>query len=444
MIKGWGIYYMEQEAKKFLRKYRTFSVVIQYGLCLAAVVFVWLNIYFCFISNSICIVLVLLAMLLTRVVQVWYTLKIERIALEELNPPKMMAVIKTKGMYAYMPHRYLTAHYFNGDYQETINICNRLLKNKEKHPWIYYRYIAGVYFQIGDIENLKIACDSFESYRAVNSKIDLYCPLMKYYKMYANGEYESLSSFYESEEKSKYNKATYMTYEYIHAVNFYTLGKTEMAKGIFEKISKAAPLLSVGKLSAKQIKSIDDGNEYEINQTKILPDDDYDIPNNSKKAKIYRVIRMISLGLIVLMSVLVIILEFKQEQINDEQQAKIEEHQKRLQNAIDEGYDNFEILGGFNVQKGDKTIEYMVVFESENNELVVGYFVKYSDQTNGFIVDREGVTIGNTYYSDSPCSDYVIYYELYESKDDLPNNYCLLRELEKDGKDIYFCVTDIQ
>ena len=434
-----------EEAKRFLRKYATISIALQYFFVLAFAAFVFLNIFLDLVKNSVLIVFALLVMFLERTVQFWYRAKIESIALNELNPPKMKAVLETKGLYAYLPNRYLTAHYYNGDYQETLDMCNCLLKNKkDKQPWAYYSYIAGVYFQLGDIDGLKTACEKFEAYKTVNQRIDIFCPLMKLYKLYANEEYEELKKLYNSEEKAQYNRATYMVCEYIHAVNYYTLGETEKAKAIFKHISKDAPLLNVGKLSAKQIENIEQGKEYETNQVKIIPNESYELHPRTKKANVYHIIRLCCFALIIFMLAIIAILELKQEQIRKEQEEELEQFEKKLYGVIDEAYDNFEVLAGFDVEKNDKTVEYMVVFENENNELIVGYYVWYPDeQKNGFIPDSENVVIGKAYYSDSPCSDYTICYTIYESEGDLPNDYYTMRGFNCNDQKLYICITDI-
>ena len=433
---------MEQnEAKSFLRKYATISIALQYSLIIFFGVFTFLNVFLDWIKNSFLIIIALFVMFLIRIVQFWYRGKVEGIALKELNPPKMKAVLEAKGLYAYMPNRYLTAHYYNGDYQETIDMCNCMLKNKnEKQSWAYYRYIAGVYFQLGDIDGLRTACEKFETYRLANPKIDLYCPLMKLYKLYANAKYDELKKLYDSEEKAQYNKATYMVCEYIHAVNFYTLGEKEKAKEIFESISKNAPLLNVGKLSLKQIEGIEQGKEYEVNQVKITPNESYELHPKTKKASVYHIIRLCCFTLIIILLAIIVILEIKQEKINNE----AKKFENELYGVIDEDYNNFEILAGLNVEKNGKAIEYMVVFENENNELVVGYYVWLpSEQKNEFIADCENVIIGKEYNSDSPCSSYTISYEIFDSKADLPSDYYETKELVLGDKKLYFCVTDI-
>ncbi len=432
---------VQKEAKSFLRKYATISIVLQYTLPILFAVFAFCNIYFDWIKNSYLIILGIFLMFLTRVVQFWYRAKIEGIALNELNPPKMKAVLETKGLYAYMPSRYLTAHYYNGDYQETIDICACMLKNKkERNPWAYYYFIAGVYFQLGDIDGLKATCEKFEAYRLANPKIDLFCPLMKLYKLYANEGYEELKKLYDSEEKSQYNKATYMVCEYIHAVNFYTLSEKEKAKEIFESISKNAPLLNVGKLSLQQLESIEQGKEYEVNKIKIVPNESYQLQKSAKKANTYHNIRVYCYVFIVIMLAIVVVLEVKIERKNKEAQA----FENELYGVIDEHYNNFEILAGFNVEKNDSTIEYMVVFENENSQIVVGYYVWLAEeQKNEFIADCENVIVGKEYNSDSPCSDYTISYKIFDSKGDLPNNYYEMKEFKLNGKKLYICVTSI-
>ena len=432
---------VQKEAKRFLRKYATISIVLQYTLPILFAVFAFCNIYFDWIKSSYVIILGIFLMFLTRMVQFWYRAKVEGIALNELNPPKMKAVLEAKGLYAYMPSRFLTAHFYNGDYQETIDICACMLKNKkERNPWAYYYFIAGVYFQLGDIDGLKAACERFEAYRLANPKIDLFCPLMKLYKLYANEGYEELKKLYDSEEKSQYNKATYMLCEYIHAVNFYTLGEKEKAKEIFESISKNAPLLNVGKLSLQQLECIEQGKEYEINKVKILPDESYKLQKSARKANTYHNIRVCCYVLIIIMLVIVIMLEVKIERKNKEAQA----FENELYGVIDEDYNNFDILAGFNVEKNDKTIEYMVVFENESNQLVVGYYVWLAEeQKNEFIADCENVIVGKEYNSDSPCSDYTISYKIFDSKGDLPSNYYEMKEFKLDDKKLYICVTSI-
>ncbi len=107
-----------EEAKKFLRKYTTISIALQYSLTLIFAAFVFLNIFLNWVKNSFLIVVALLVIFLVRTIQFWYQARVESIVLKELNPPKMKAVLEAKGLYAYLPNRYLTANYYNGDYQE--------------------------------------------------------------------------------------------------------------------------------------------------------------------------------------------------------------------------------------------------------------------------------------------------------------------------------------
>lgn len=430
-----------QEAKRFFRKYGTIAITLQYSIAIIAIAFMYINFFVKLVDYFVSFLCVIIAFFLIKIVQFWYRAKIESITLKELNPSKMKAVLEIKGIYAYLPDRYLLAHFYNGDHQETIDMCNFLLKGKGgKYPWTYYRYLAGVYFQIGDIDSLKAVCEQFEACKATNSKIDLFCPLMKLYRLYASGKNEALKALYESEEKNQYNKATYMVCEYIHGVNFYTLGETEKAKEIFKAISEKAPLLGVGKLSAKQLENIERGEKYEINQIRIIPSEDYSLPTNAKKARVFSIIRACCIVLFVLLSILIIVASVKE----DQKRKELERFEKELYSVIDESYDDFQVLTGFSLIKDGEQIEYMVAFESKENDIVVGYYVwNPHKQKNEFITYNDEIIVGKVYYDESPCTDYRICYQLFENEDDILGKCHKIQEFESDGQKLYLCIWEI-
>ena len=294
------------DAKGFNKKYGTITAVIQYSavvLCLAPIVAEY---FFGIFDSWIFIVSALLYLVITRATGMWYTSKLESIITKELNPAKLKEIINEGGIFAHMPRRHLLAAYYNGDYQQTVDMCNRGLKNCDiKQSWLFYDYLAGVYFQVGDTQSLLQVCEKFDQIVFINKSVQLYCPLMKLYKLYAKGEYSALQELYDSPEKQKYNKAAYMVCEYIHAVNFYTVGNTEKAKEIFEKISTEAPLLGVGRLAKEQLSQIEQGQEYKINQTSLIPNEEYKLPSSAQRAIKYGMIRNIAVVLIFVTCILV-------------------------------------------------------------------------------------------------------------------------------------------
>ncbi len=423
------------ESKRFIKKYTIPSRIIHALLGISAIAFILLQpiLEYNYSLISLCIIALIISLSINTF---FYSIKLRKIISNELNPQKYKEVIDTKFIVSYSLEHDLFCSHYAGEYQKVIDICTYRLK-KRKNSWPYYAYLAGAYFQLEDIDSLRSICDKFdEATRAKKGNIQARAPLMKYYSLYAKGEHEALKELYDIPEKTNYSKAGLMLFEYIHAINFYTLGDVAKAKEIFEKIKCDAPLLGIGKLSESKLEAINQGKDFEINPIKLNPTEAFLPTKSQRNVDRLKLIRKISsFILIIVFAIGFSLIGFLEK--------KSEEYEQRLYDAIDVYYDDFEILDHFNIKKDGELVEAACIFQQSNGTFAVGYFVKYPDIGEVISIGHDEIVIGKSYYDFSPCTDYIICYEFFENKNDIPPENHFVSKLNANGKTIYFCILEI-
>lgn len=361
-------------------------------------------------------------------------IKTNKIITEELDPWKLKYLLENKSLNInYTDDKYLSVAYFTGDYQEAINICSDKVKSKCKDKYFYLNWLSLTYFVLGDTVNLKIACSKFDDI-ASTSKTDLYkiIPLQKHLSLFADGKHEELKNLYEKEDLSNRVKSSICNFEYIHAVNFYKLGEIEKAKGIFEKIINEAPLLNLCKLSKEHLIAIENGEEYSKEPIILTPSE---CSATIKKVKKMQKAKKICSKIGIILSVICLLFLWLGQFATN----------RNLENAIQKVHPDGELVDYFYLEKDGEKIETLLLIYSSENQLEIGYAVKYKDTNEtGYIMSAPDFKEGPLYITHGPVSDFDIYFKLCSNKKDIPNDCSQFFKVKIDGKTHYLCITTIK
>ncbi len=225
------------------------------------------------------------------------------ILINDLDPEKYLSVLNELYGSSQNAQYLLNGYAFTGRYQDIINICvNRLHHSELQYYFAFYlNILANCYFELNDIEKLRLVCDKFESAITTgrnNKKTkERYLNNLDFFKCYINGD---LNGCKVAIEKSKTYATANSQKVYVcfkEAVVTYKAGDREKAKALFDGICSAAPKCWISELSKKYIQAIEEDKPVVISETEILPDEFYVYPyeqtNKTKRqAKTLKAIRI--------------------------------------------------------------------------------------------------------------------------------------------------------
>lgn len=428
-----------EEYKRYKKKIEVANILIRFGI-LAIILSSVLALFFTMDNNNryshalSIFVIFLISFFILPIAIFPIRIKTNKIITEELDPWKLKYLLENKSLNInYTDDKYLSVAYFTGDYQEAINICSDKVKSKCKDKYFYLNWLSLTYFVLGDTVNLKIACSKFDDIASA-SKTDLYkiIPLQKHLSLFADGKHEELKNLYETEDLSNRVKSSICNFEYIHAVNFYKLGETEKAKELFEKIVNEAPLLNLCELSKEHLTNIENGEEYSKEAIILTPSKS---SNTIKKVnKMQKAQKICSKIGIILSVTCLLFLWLGQCSTN-----------KNLEDAIQKVHPDGELIDYFYLEKDGEKIETLLLIYSSENQLEIGYAVKYKEtKETGYIMSAPDFKEGPLYITHGPVSDFDIYFKLCSDKKDIPDDCSQYFKVKIDGKTNYLCVTTIK
>lgn len=312
----------------------------------------------------------------------------------EMDPDRFNAIVLNgKG---FLPHpTYRAAHaLYAGDYQTAVNIYSHYA-GKYKTQAGKTRclaFLARIYFELGDMENLKAVCNQYRGDKG----------MIPYYRAYAAGQYEECIAIC----KEKDAKAT-AKQPPVGAVNsclhyafaYAKLGDRENACKYFAEITKTAPKLHVATVAQNYL----DGSDLP-QVTAVLPQKDVslDTPILARRKK-----AMFLLGLLAVLGILLAPLLSP-----DSNEDELAEFNRKLDAAVAAEYTDYQILGCCWAEENGKTVQTVCVIQSGDQ---IDIAASYTD------VDRDvyrieplvrNMQVGFSYTEKDPLNQRTFVYSL--------------------------------
>ncbi len=173
----------------------------------------------------------------------------------------------------------LYGEYFCGHYQNVINICKMKSddpRTPKRYQYHYLTYLANVYFDIEDNENLRKVCEQYELALAKEKpRRQAYCrthfPRMLFYDLYLKQDVAACMAWINAPAPvilNQYHRT------FCKARLALMQGKAEEAVGYYETLVKEASQLNYGKLAMKNLADMENETSCEQAETFVIADDD--------------------------------------------------------------------------------------------------------------------------------------------------------------------------
>lgn len=363
---------------------------------------------------------------------------------KELDAEKYAAIINAKPFFLHYSYK-LNLYFVTGDYQSAYNmISSVLIQHKNVYQRIYGRLLlCRICFERGDYENLKEHLDEIDNCLKYNTNLKLSKQNKEaydYYRAFSNADYASVLTLLEAKSKRYSNKKDKVYFllisQYQLAVTKRMMGNVDEAVAIFDDIKEKAPRLIYSTLAQKQLDYIS-GTVEEAAPERLEVTENCALPTHRKLKTVVLIAYCVGIFLIIVGAILSIKLD------SPKQEEKNLEYIAGLEGSIKDEYDEYNILGYFNIYSdyADKTYSYRIdsLFLVEANgklDLHTVYIL------NG---EYENLFVAKDIQANKLC-EYKLYFSpqkvefiLIEKKRDIPKNSLYYYEI--DG--YYFCVMSI-
>lgn len=421
---------MSRDAKSVIRKYFLvcgFSAFVLFALFITLIVVfhsIWM-------WTTIAFVLVFCAVerIVIRKIANHY---IHSILFQDLDAEKYKEVLT--GSKFFFPPAFcrLMGAYCSGDYQTTVDICEKWLRGKLKprNAFFCLSLLACVYFETRNFEELKTICDRYQAVLSqLNGKNLKDTPLMYFMQLYSNGDYDACKKLIEEGRRNERAWILQIIRDRLYyAVVVYELGQTEEARSYFAEIMERAPKLNYASLAKRYIDAIDSSDKSALAYPKLIPNPNYVLytPKQLSVRRGIRVVRYVLLGVLLAASIYSV---FSSNSFD-----------RKLNDAIKAQNASYQLIDYFPIMYEDKSLAIMCLV-SASDGLTEGYVGTYDNgKTLSFLVMEEKLKVGTYYFQRAGDSDFYIGFQIYEEKESLPEDSYKTIEYEIDGDVRYFCI----
>ncbi|MBE6693375.1 MAG: hypothetical protein E7589_01235 [Ruminococcaceae bacterium] len=314
---------IKEETKVRVGKYNIYSAIIRIPIFIAFII----PVVFCFFGNYvkntktffvyalICAMLGIVWCNLDRRIYHFLGQKYLSRALDyDLNADLFKEIVKQTKMTGPMSLCQLTCEYITYNYSNCVSMCHQKLRDSKadkKHKHVYFAYLAHVYFDIGDIENLREICKRFqlelvaESAKTAN-KIRSQTPSIMFYERFVQRAYSDCYDYISYISQFQFAKTKYqqVRLRFREARIALDKGENETAAKIFQSILQEAPNLNLAELARHGLESIEKGIPYKDTFEKLEPNENYKIIQPTKRQKTWAILQGYGYWILVLVSLL--------------------------------------------------------------------------------------------------------------------------------------------
>lgn len=260
-----------KKAKKCINKYKLSCLMLSISFALTFALLVFL-----FDSSLITkIIGFVFALLISGIIfviggPVVFNKCIVSIVSKDLDPDTYLSAIRIGNFDTVDATWQILGEYYCGNYNNVVSICKTKLEDPnmlKRYKYTYLTYLANVYFEVGDDENLRKVCEQFETYLSKEieqkqPKFRKQFPRMTFYDLYLKNDIDACFKWLSAPTPLKLNQAHR---SYSKAKLLYMQGKKDEARSYCEKLAQELPQTNYGKLSIKLISDFENNN---------LPDND--------------------------------------------------------------------------------------------------------------------------------------------------------------------------
>lgn len=235
----------------------------------------------------------------------------------------------------------------------------------------------------------------------------------------------------------KYQIDTY--YAIIYCGN----GNTDVAKKLFTGVAEAVPNLNYSALAKKYLNSIESGMPVVFEE--VLPNYGEKIVDPEAIIKKFRIIVLVCYICYIIIAGIIVIYPQIKDTLDSELHLTYEEKLDRAITAVNSEYT---LLKSFEVSYSDGLVDVIGLVEA-NGKVDVGVFVT-DDNGNPieFLLNIKN-TINNRvvsitqFYIDTPKTDKIIGYKVFNDKNDMTKTYLRTIEIDFNGEKVWLCINHI-
>ena len=441
-----------QKAKRYVKRYKIWCTV--FGLCIVlgyCAVAVQGNIIATLAALAVCLSVILIGS------PIVFNRCILSILNKKLDADTYLAAVYQGKFDTPSALWQLYGEYFCGHYQNVVGICKMKLndpKTAVRYQYHYLTYLANVYFDIGDDENLRKVCEQYEIAFAKEkpsrqAKLRKRFTRMIFYGLYLKQNTESCMAWVNAPVPAILNRYHRTLCKARLAL---MQGHTEQANGYYEILAKEAARLNYGKLAIKQLAEQKNQEIDASLQVLSVSDESADVtlyPANRQKFR--KVLVICAVALILIYSAAVILKAFNS---NENGNGKSDLYLAYLENArvlVEEDYDNVVMIEAFNLKNGEEKIDAMFICRTDE-EIIIGCLYTYEGDPEQYYEKMADIPIASLSQDRSPLwywsfssktSHNQIESYFYTAEADVPADYVHLSVFEINGQTVYYVITEI-
>ncbi|MBR2328020.1 MAG: hypothetical protein IKA51_05315 [Clostridia bacterium] len=441
-----------QKAKRYVRRYKiwctVFAMCIVLGYCLVALQG---NI---FATLAALVVFLLMILIGSPIV---FNKCILSILNKKLDADTYLATVYQGNFDTPAALWQLYGEYFCGHYQNVISICKLKLndpKTANRYKYHYLIYLANVYFDIGDDENLRSVCEQYEialakekTSKQANCRTRF--PRMTFYDLYLKQNIDACIAWV--------NTPTPVILNQYHrklckARLSLMQGNEEEANEYYEVLAKEAAHLNYGKLAIRQLAEQKNQEIDDSLQTLNVSDESADVtlyPANRRKFR--KILAICLIAFVVIYAAIGILRVINSNKGSDSKTDAYHAYLENVRVLVEEDYDNVVMLEAFNLKNGEENIDAMFVCRTDE-KIIVGCLYTYDGDSQQYYEKMTDISISSLSEERSPLwycsfpsktSHNQIESYFYTVEADVPADYVYLSTFEINGQKVYYVITEI-
>lgn len=438
-------YEIAKKAKSILRKYNICNILVIVVMCAVW----WLVVT---MSDSWVIyfgtLLVLLFLIRTCLNPLLFNKFFVSVINKKLDADTYLSMVYQGNVDSRLASMQLYGEYWCGNYQNVIRICKKKLadpKAANKFDFLYFAYLANVYFDLGDDEKLRDVCARFEA-SVMNKKPKLqkkYAKIFKrmaFYKVYLSGNTEDCAVWLENNPAKDKLIGYYRLFAKARVAMLE--GNEDGAREIYETLAREIPQLNYGKLASVILTRMEnkEAEPYKFHAM---------IENMNTDVRLFpaRRVKNMVIGGIIGICVGIIMIS-----VGIGGGDGYSEYEAELYALVEKDYNNVEIIEAFLLQKDDEDIDAMFICRTDREILVCRsyvyegedelYYEKITDVSIKDLLDESYVA--DTYYFKSLLEDHQVECCFYIDQADIPGNGYFVTSFNLDGKTVWYSVNDVK
>ena len=344
----------------------------------------------------------------------------------------------------------INGEYLCGNYQNVISLCEMKMADpniSKDTKYAYLLYLANVYFDIGDDENLRKICECFNAKLSseepkVQKNIRATLSRMELYNSYANNDMDGCIRM--MNEPFPHPSLQYFR-NFFRARLALIQGNMEQARKYYQDLSENAQRSNYKKLAAKLLTKLEnsEASDYTLTLAEVEGDQpaELELCYAAPKRNWLKLTIDFIVSAIIILSIAIPLTNIRLDR----------EHREDIRVLVEEDHDDVVILDTFTLKNGKEIVEDMFICQTDS-EIILGCVYVYEDETqlyydNIYDFSLSHICKGKQFFAycsfPAEISDNQVNCSFWTVKEKVPTEYIHLSEFEVNGKTVYFVVTDI-